>query len=604
MATFDYTSRDFVSIRQDLLTRASVMIPELTTTDASDFSNTLIDLWSYMGDILHFYVDRAASEAFLETATQRDSVMAIANLLDYIPSGVRSARGTVNTYLTAFPAMTSSYVLPQYTVMQGIDAEGNTYPFYTTAASSAFTTVGQQIVVPVVQGTYISDELLGTSNGGPNQKISLIKKEVDIDSIVINVMEGPLDGSNNPTSVQYQYVPQLSTATYLDKVFTAHSQSDGSMQIHFGNGFNGAIPSSNAPIYASYRTTAGSAGNLGTGRITRIDGAPSSYVAIASSTATTGGADVESIESIKTNVARLYRTQDRAVSLQDYKDLALQTPGVSKSTAIFANGVVYSTSVTAGINSGLGTVVVSTGPSSLPLKAGQLVTLSGFSPSTFNITNAQVIEIPTSTSFSIRLSEYATPPTGTASGGTVTAHDTVVLYPVPHQSEFPPLLSGSTYLVDIPTPTVEYIESYFATRTMVGVNAAVTSLPELTTSAGTTYNYIVCSPVYARLKVHVLDNYVQSWVQTELDKKIRELLAFENVYFDQRLTVGEVYRAALNVTGVDYVEILNLNGTYSGADTVATVADVVAPSTQLLCFVDGANPAVSFKMVGGLTGSN
>ena len=87
MTTFDYTNRDYTSIRNDLLNRASVVLPEWTSRDNSDFGMLFVDLVAYMGDILHYYVDQAARESFLETATRRSSLLAIASLLDYIPHG-------------------------------------------------------------------------------------------------------------------------------------------------------------------------------------------------------------------------------------------------------------------------------------------------------------------------------------------------------------------------------------------------------------------------------------------------------------------------------------------------------------------------------------
>ena len=71
MSTFDYTNRDYTSIRNDLLNRASVVLPEWTSRDSSDFGILFVDLVSYMGDILHYYVDQAARESFLVNAKKR-----------------------------------------------------------------------------------------------------------------------------------------------------------------------------------------------------------------------------------------------------------------------------------------------------------------------------------------------------------------------------------------------------------------------------------------------------------------------------------------------------------------------------------------------------
>ena len=100
MPSFDYTSRDYLSIRQDLFDRASAFVPEWTARNPSDFGVLMVDLMAYVGDILHYYVDRAAAETYLNTATQKSSVLAIANLLDYRPLFQTSSEGTVTLTAT------------------------------------------------------------------------------------------------------------------------------------------------------------------------------------------------------------------------------------------------------------------------------------------------------------------------------------------------------------------------------------------------------------------------------------------------------------------------------------------------------------------------
>src|SRR5262245_45136133 len=51
--------------------------------DARDFGIGFLDMWAYLGDILTFYQERIANEAFLGTATQRESVLRMAALIDY-----------------------------------------------------------------------------------------------------------------------------------------------------------------------------------------------------------------------------------------------------------------------------------------------------------------------------------------------------------------------------------------------------------------------------------------------------------------------------------------------------------------------------------------
>ena len=61
-------------------------MPEWQTVgEAADFGTLLLELYAYMGDILNFYIDRTASEAFLATAVRPQSVLYIADMLGYTP---------------------------------------------------------------------------------------------------------------------------------------------------------------------------------------------------------------------------------------------------------------------------------------------------------------------------------------------------------------------------------------------------------------------------------------------------------------------------------------------------------------------------------------
>ena len=88
----DYTSRDFVAIRTQMVGLARGLMPDWQTVgETGDFGTLLLELFAYMGDVLNFYIDRAASEAFLGTALRRQSVLYIADMFGYKPVGQHSA---------------------------------------------------------------------------------------------------------------------------------------------------------------------------------------------------------------------------------------------------------------------------------------------------------------------------------------------------------------------------------------------------------------------------------------------------------------------------------------------------------------------------------
>lgn len=324
----DYTRRDFGTIKEDLLRRASVVLPEWTDRDPSDFGMLFVDLWSYMGDVLHYYIDRAAREAFITTATQRESVLALANLLDYRPRGRSAARSTV---FIKNNSLTTSYTLPSGTVLLG--REGTTdYTCYTDVSI----TIGPQVTaqVVVIEGQRISEDsvdgLLGTSDGTVSQRYDLPGTNIVDGSIKTYVKE---DGV---TKTQYRAVPRISSAQFGSRVFSTYTTAQKKTQVVFGNNINGFIPPANSPVVATFARSSGRAGNFGTNTVVGFQSSITSDLVINSSTAFIGGSDEESIESLRSSIPVATRPQNRAVTLQDFIDLALGVNNVYKATAIYS----------------------------------------------------------------------------------------------------------------------------------------------------------------------------------------------------------------------------------------------------------------------------
>ncbi|MFZ1428395.1 MAG: putative baseplate assembly protein [Geminicoccaceae bacterium] len=80
-----YRVGTFASFRETMLERLAGDLPELTTRSTDDHAITLLELWAAACDVLTFYQERIANEAFLRTAVHRDSVRMLAGLLDYRP---------------------------------------------------------------------------------------------------------------------------------------------------------------------------------------------------------------------------------------------------------------------------------------------------------------------------------------------------------------------------------------------------------------------------------------------------------------------------------------------------------------------------------------
>jgi hypothetical protein len=95
-----YTSRDFSSIRDDLISYAKRYYPD-TYKDftRASFGAMTIDTVAYIGDILSFYLDYQTNETFLDTATEFDNILRLAKQRGYKFKGSDSTTGFVSFFV-------------------------------------------------------------------------------------------------------------------------------------------------------------------------------------------------------------------------------------------------------------------------------------------------------------------------------------------------------------------------------------------------------------------------------------------------------------------------------------------------------------------------
>jgi hypothetical protein len=258
----DYTSRDYTSLSSDLKALIENFAPQWTSRDSSDFGIVLIELFAYLGDILNYQIDRAANESFISTSTQRDTVLRIARLLNYVPNDINPATGSVkfsnyDTVARTILAGTSLLTVPDGTnsAIEFTTDSDITIPGGTLSTASTGT-------VTVTQGVVVKDELLGSSDGTPNQEFALSSLGV-ITGSTIAVKVGTLS---------YTRVDFLIDYGNDDPVFSTYTDGAGITRIVFGDGVSGRIPTNGTSIYATYRysDTAGALGNIAANTLTVV----------------------------------------------------------------------------------------------------------------------------------------------------------------------------------------------------------------------------------------------------------------------------------------------------------------------------------------------
>lgn len=341
----NYASRDYPTIRNDLLIRAREVLPEWTDRDPSDFGMLMVDLWAYMGDVIHYYLDRAVQEKFTRTATQRESLVALANLFDYEPSSRTSAEGTI----TLSNSGDIDQVIAPYT--QFIARNDNkTYILHTR--SSYIIPAGGSLAIVAYEGSVVQDEVLSSNSSGSTfQRYSLANTDVVKDSIVVTVFE------DNNRPVSYSQVIRLGDYGPDRRVFKTNTVADNTVEIVFGNNVSGYAPPINSRVVATYSYSTGALGNLPSNRVVGFRTTTPSGITITSSSSFSGGANEESIESLRTSVSSYISSQNRAVTKSDFIAFAKQVNGVAKV------GVSYTPNPAGGASAGNASVTIYAHPS-------------------------------------------------------------------------------------------------------------------------------------------------------------------------------------------------------------------------------------------------
>ena len=98
--SINYTSRDFNSIREDLIAYARRYYPEkIKDFSQASFGALMLDTVAYVGDLLSFYLDYQANESFLSTAIEYNNVVKLARTLGYKVQTNPSSFGTITLYI-------------------------------------------------------------------------------------------------------------------------------------------------------------------------------------------------------------------------------------------------------------------------------------------------------------------------------------------------------------------------------------------------------------------------------------------------------------------------------------------------------------------------
>ena len=330
-------NREFVTILDDLLRMIPQIIPEWTYTGQDDFGRALLELASYLADHLHYRADATLRDALPTRSPDREIVREYAEWLGYLARRVTASEADVTLYIDE--VLDEDVALERGFRLSG-QGEGGAQPF--ELSDTVVLPAGVlSVAAHVVQGVTVSELQLGLASGAPAERF-----RIPYQDCLFNWDDADLEVTVGGLPAGHQKFPALITPDALE--YWVRQDRDGYLQVRFGDGTYGRTLPPGAAVVCTFRRGGGTAGNVGSAAIdTVVDVArllDNTVVDLKVTNAeqASGGAPEEGLESVRAQAPAAFRSQDRAVSVEDYVDHAKRVAGIyqAKVATYGVNGVI------------------------------------------------------------------------------------------------------------------------------------------------------------------------------------------------------------------------------------------------------------------------
>jgi len=306
-----------------------------STSDFTDYDfegstlSVLLDVLAYNTYYTAFNTNMVVNELFLESATLRDNVVALAKQLGYTPKSVIAPTAKVSFTVNFSGSIpTDSQIILKKGTGFIANYDNTLYQY------SVVDDIKQSIVsgtaafdnIDIKEGTLVTNTYT-VNTSLKNQRYIIENQSVDTSTIRVRVY------ASAQTSLfdEYKYANNILDVDSESKIYFLSEIEDERYEIFFGDGVLGKKLENNQKIEISYLITNGPDTNgvkefTFNGVFSDISG-NTNYpftVSINSSQtqAASGGAEIESIDTIKYNAPKYFGTQNRAVTAQDYAAIA------------------------------------------------------------------------------------------------------------------------------------------------------------------------------------------------------------------------------------------------------------------------------------------
>lgn len=325
LANLNYTNQDFWSMKSRLIDFIKERFAEqFNDFVESDLALMLIENWAFVADTLSFKIDQIANEVFIDTVTEVDNAFRLSLLVGFKPTPPIGARSlwsaSIQNVLETDLVINTPQTIPITTeegpkIIELYPADKDNNPI-----------MNQPIVIPA--NSLLNTGIAGVegqtrtqtqgATGGINQSVALNFGPVIGESVRVNV-----DG------VEWTEVPYF-TDSQPRREFRVEYDPDYNGFVMFGNNRAGLIPNAGSQITVTYRTGGGLSGNIVTGSVELqknfVVPGFDFRVPVTFRNYTRGefGYIGDSIDDIKRKLPPWLRTQNRAVTGDDYETIAEQ----------------------------------------------------------------------------------------------------------------------------------------------------------------------------------------------------------------------------------------------------------------------------------------
>ncbi len=295
--------------------------------DGSNLS-TIIDLLAYNTYITSYNANMVSNEVFIDSATLRENVVSLARNIGYLPRSRTASRASVSFFvntsnITPRPSTITLQPGPVASTSGSFGGQSYIFSILEPITRPVIDGIAQFNDIVLYEGTLLTQNYTYTSQN-PNQRFVL--PNIGVDTTLINIKAGTTN-----QKFKYSYQDNLFEIDKDSKVFYVQEIEDERYEIFFGDGVFGRKLQEGEEINVKYIVSNGEMANgvnqfTFSGRLTYIQGSGVHNVSSGISLLTTGssgsgGEEIEGVDSIKKFAPRVYASQNRALTANDYESL-------------------------------------------------------------------------------------------------------------------------------------------------------------------------------------------------------------------------------------------------------------------------------------------